>query len=176
MEQCYEPYIKADGTEHEMAVDFRSFFNDRRSVFASQIGDYRLQDGDASSPFARQLSGTAVTATHSEAVSGYIVAPLEDDRLLDAFTFKARVHGKAKKLRFRLYDASETLLAELKAGVKDGNASATLPGKKLASFGKRKGRVELVDCSGKNPVVLDSVTVLYNVPFIKRVPDMVAML
>lgn len=82
----YTPFVtekKADGVlhGHEMLDDFIQFYNDNRSVFAT----------DMNSGYA-QVKGVTNT-TKADTASGYITAPLAGSRILEETTLQAKVSG-----------------------------------------------------------------------------------
>lgn len=112
----YTPFVtekKADGVlhGHEMLDDFIRFYNDGRSVFAT----------DMNRGYA-QVKGVTNT-TKADTVSGYITAPLAGSRILAETTLQAKISGVTAetKVYFELsteFDADTKITLE--AAYKEG--------------------------------------------------------
>lgn len=149
----YTPFVKSvneDGSihGHEMLDEFIKFYNDGRSVFAS----------DMNSGF-KNIKGVTNTTTKDE-VSGYIIAPLSGSRVLTGTTLIAKVSGvsESSDITFEIHtDYDETVISAA-YNKETGNWEANLPSNELLSLGKGIGTITL-KVAGKE---ISDISVIFN--------------
>lgn len=149
----YTPFVKSvneDGSlhGHEMLDEFIKFYNDGRSVFAS----------DMNSGF-KSIKGVTNTTTKDE-VSGYIIAPLSGSRVLTGTTLIAKVNGVSESadVTFEIHtDYDETVISAV-YNKETGNWEAKLPSSELLSLGKGIGTITL-KAGGKE---ISDISVIFN--------------
>lgn len=149
----YTPFVKSfneDGSlhGHEMLDEFIKFYNDGRSVFAS----------DMNSGF-KSVKGVTNTTTKDE-VSGYIIAPLSGSRILTGTTLIAKVNGvpESSDVTFEIHtDYDETVISAA-YNKETGNWEANLPSSELLSLGKGIGTITL-KVAGKE---ISDISVIFN--------------
>jgi len=137
----YTPYVlekKENGVlyGHETLDDFIRFYNDERSVFAT----------DMNNGFAK-VQG--VTNTTEERIAGYIVAPLAGARILDRTGIQARITGASQTaaVRFKLtQENNEELKITLEASYNQATSywEAILEKEDLDKLGKAPGSITLL--------------------------------
>lgn len=148
----YTPYVDSvneDGSlhGHETLDGFISFYNDSRSVFATD------QQGVVANITAPEVQSPA------EGAYGYITAPVAGSRVLEASELTARVSGASEdtQIAFVLKGKTEQTVA---AELKDGTASAQLTAETLAALGEAADGTMELTVDGK---VIASVGLLYNI-------------
>lgn len=158
----YSPYVNEvtpDGflKGHEMLDPFVSFYNDRRSVFASQQKD-ALSAIDAGS----------IQSVRSVPPSGYITAPVAGERLLRPAVLSARLNGipESASVQFLLSAEEEIAIPAVKKGFL---YTAKLGKKELARLGRRNGTVSLVADGAE----MQQIRVLFNIEEPKENPLLV---
>lgn len=148
----YTPYVDSvnnDGTlhGHETLDGFISFFNDNRSIFASD------QKNILANINAPEVQSPA------KGVYGYITAPVAGSRILEPTQLTAQVNGSSENSQITFVlkgETEQTITAELK----DGTAVAQLTAETLKSLGESaEGTLELT-ADGQ---VIASIGVLYNI-------------
>lgn len=132
----YTPYVKSnneDGTMHghEMLDSFIKFFNDGRTIFASN------QKGILNQVPAVKVSGT------TEKAIGFITAPVSGTRILKAANLQAKVTGgnTQTEVTFVLHGAKDITLKATRG--EKGYYSASLTDKMLKQMGEKVGTIEL---------------------------------
>lgn len=149
----YTPFVKSvneDGSlhGHEMLDEFIKFYNDGRSVFAS----------DMNSGF-KNIKGVTNTTTKDE-VSGYIVAPLSGSRVLNDTTLIAKVNGVSESANviFVIHTDYDETIISASYNTETGNWEAKLPSSELLSLGKGIGTITL-KAAGKE---ISDISVIFN--------------
>lgn len=150
----YTPYVdsvNADGTlhGHEMLDNFISFYNDNRTIFAT--------DQQAA---LNAIDGNAISANAAaEGMTGYITAPISGRRILEPGALTANVKGvTSEAVSFVLIgeNTSVTIAAEVANGV----AKAEMTAADLEKVGEcANGKIELR--AGEN--VLQTIPVIFNI-------------
>ncbi|MCI5588205.1 MAG: fibronectin type III domain-containing protein [Lachnospiraceae bacterium] len=152
----YTPYVEGindNGTlhGHEMMDNFISFYNDPRSLCASEQKD-ALSKIDSSSITAEAVSKEA---------DGYITAPVSGKRILDEVKITANTYNAdGRTIKFVCGCGDKKV--ELEA-VKENDSktyTAKLDKKKLASLGEGVGTIKLFADNSE----LDSIKALFNMP------------
>ncbi|MDE7245212.1 MAG: hypothetical protein K2O18_14740, partial [Oscillospiraceae bacterium] len=97
----YTPYVKSvnNGVKHghEMMDYFINFFNDPRSIFASNQQDVLTR------------GSWDITVENSEDVTGYIVSPVGGRRILEETDLVARITGSPEAVTFRLTGTANSI-------------------------------------------------------------------
>lgn len=148
----YTPYVvsRTDNTikGHEMLDNFIDFYNDPRTVFAAQVGDYT------------KISATAAKNTK---VTGYFTAPVSGSRILEQTSIEASIRNAPDQavVKFVAKNKTGDAVQEIKA-VKgeNGRYTGTLTAEKLATLGKSAGTMALV-VDGE---VYSTINLKYNQP------------
>ncbi len=150
----YTPYVesvKDNGTKrgHEMMDNFIDFFNDSRSIFASEQKDA-----------LENVYGLTVNASEISSESkGYITAPVSGKRILEAVKLTANVSkADGKKIKFVCTNADKKVeLTAVKSGETSTYASQ-LTAEALASLGEGVGTIRLY----ADDAELDSIKAIFN--------------
>ncbi len=150
----YTPYVdkvNKDGSlhGHEMLDAFLAFYNDPRTVFASQQKTV-LQDIDNTLKEVQNKDAEAK-------IEGYIVSPVARDRILDGITVKAKVNqaGEEDKITVTLKAKQEKTVDAVKTGK---YYVAELSREDIVSLGEDNGTITLA----ANGTVLDQIGVIFN--------------
>lgn len=161
----YTPYVDSvneDGSlhGHEMLDNFISFYNDGRSIFAA----------DQKKVLTKQSFGKISAEAAVEGATGYITAPLADQRILKATTIKAKVTGATKKtdVKFVLKAGKNKVTLKAKADEK-GFYTAKLSASQLKKLGAKVGSLSLY-IDGKK---VQSTTETYNIKPAKADPYLI---
>jgi mannan endo-1,4-beta-mannosidase len=150
----YTPYVKekkgATLYGHELLDNFIDYFNDGRSVFATN------QQNLVNS--ASALINVAISTSENDA-TGYLVSPVSGTRILDEVTVTAKVNGVKNtdtvKVVFNGKGVSIPVIAEL-----DGKYyKAQLSKNDLNKLGEYVGTIDLY----LNNTKLDSFSAIYNI-------------
>ena len=152
----YTPYVDSvneDGSlhGHEVLDNFIDFYNDARSIFASDQADV-----------LNALADTEITNEKEEAVTGYITSPIAGSRILEAITLKAKITGASDNTEVSfILNGDNDVAKTLVATTEDGKYYvATLDADTLASLGEYVGTIDLV-ADGN---VLQTVGATFNIP------------
>lgn len=138
----YTPYadaVNADGSlhGHEMLDYFISFYNDNRSIFASNQKEV-LTSG---------ALGKVKAKTDVSAVQGYLLTPVPSARILKAADIRAKITSKAQNsAKPKLLIVAKTEKGKVKlTPEKDGKGmyQAKLTAKQLKTLGKSAGTLTL---------------------------------
>ena len=155
----YTPYVDSvneDGSlhGHETLDGFISFFNDSRSVFASD------QQGILSNINAPAVQSPA------DGVYGYITAPVAGSRVLEPTELTARISGASEgtEIAFVLKGQTEQTVAAELNGV---TAAAQLTEDLLAALGESADGTMDLTADGE---VIASIGLLYNIPVAEEDP------
>jgi mannan endo-1,4-beta-mannosidase len=148
----YTPYVvsKTDTTMrgHEMLDNFIDFYNDPRSVFANEMGDF---------------TKCSVTTTSNTSVTGYITAPISGSRILKAVALEASVSNTndTDLVKFVAKNKTGDVVKEI---IATKNSSGKYVGELtediLAAFGRVIGTISLVVSDN----VLNKINVKFNMP------------
>jgi mannan endo-1,4-beta-mannosidase len=148
----YTPYVISKTATavkgQEMIDNFIDYYNDPRSVFASQMGDIS------------QISATAIENTN---VTGYITAPVSGSRILDTAVLAASVKNAAENsvVKFTAKNKAGDKVQEIPATEDaDGIYKGTLTADKLALLGASAGTMSLV----VDGTVYNTINLKYNMP------------
>lgn len=160
----YSPYVDSvneDGTlhGHEMLDSFISFYNDPRSIFASNQKDV-LNNGT----FGTITAKAAVTG-----VTGYITAPISSQRILKAATLKAKVTGATKKTKVKFVLQGTKKITLTAKNAKNGYFTAKLTAAKLKKLGKKLGSISLY-LNGKK---VQKISAIWNIKPAKEDPYLI---
>ncbi len=150
----YTPYVESvsdDGTlhGHEMMDNFIDFFNDSRSIFASEQKD--------------ALDGVYKLTVNANEISseskGYITAPVSGKRILEAVKLTANVSkADGKTIKFVCTNADKKVeLTAAKSG-ETSTYSSQLTAEALASLGEGVGTIKLY----ADDTELDSIKAIFN--------------
>lgn len=149
----YLPYVKSvneDGSlhGHEMLDEFIKFYNDGRSVFAS----------DMNNGF-KNIKGVTNTTTKEE-VSGYIIAPLSGSRVLEGTKLIARINGVSEKstVAFEIHTDFDETIITASYNHETGNWEADFAASELLSLGKGIGTITL-KAAGRT---ISDISVIFN--------------
>ena len=141
-----QPYMVDKKRGHEMVDGFTRFYNDPRSIFASQM------------PAWQKLEIKAAPAAETY---GYLLAPSSNARLTAPTEVRAKAAGSYKDTGFQFTDASGKVIAKAPAAKgANGIFTTDITADALSKIGKTVGNIEFL-LDGK-PV--DSLRVFYNMP------------
>jgi mannan endo-1,4-beta-mannosidase len=149
----YTPYVVSKTNDgkmkgHEMLDNFIDFYNDPRSVFAAQMGDF---------------TGISVAVEPNTAVTGYITAPVSGSRVLDAVTIEASVKNaqESSVVKFEAKDKTGGKTIEIPAAINgNGRYEGALTGSQVAQLGESIGTISLV-VDGNT---LNTINIRFNMP------------
>ena len=150
----YTPYVKSvkeDGTKHghEMMDPFIRFFNQNNSIFA-------VNQKDA----LEQMKSVSIQAKPAVTQSGYIVAPVAGNRILDATLLSARISGVTADDQVTFVLSGKDREITLQAQIADGYATAQLEQDSLTVLGEAVGTISLYI----NNTVADTIRATFNIP------------
>lgn len=150
----YTPYVKSvkeDGTKHghEMMDPFIRFFNQNNSIFA-------VNQKDA----LEQMKSVSIQAKPAVTQSGYIVAPVAGNRILDATLLSARISGVTADDQVTFVLSGKDREITLQAQIADGYATAQLEQDSLTALGEAVGTISLYI----NNTVADTIRATFNIP------------
>ncbi len=159
--QHYTPYVVSKKGEvlsgHEMLDNFISFYNDNKSVFAKEQGDF---------------SKLQVTTTKNTAITGYIAQPASGSRILKATTIKASLTNVPKnaKVEFVAKDKTGAVSKNI-AAKKDasGQYVGTLDAKTLEALGQSAGTITVA----VDGVAYSKINAKFNMPEPVVIPTVV---
>jgi mannan endo-1,4-beta-mannosidase len=148
----YTPYVVSKTATtmkgQEMLDNFIDYYNDPRSVFAAQMGDYT------------QL---AAAAEDNTSVTGYITEPVSGSRILTSTVLSASVKNASESstVLFTAKDKSGSIVQNIPAE-KDINSryAGTLTAGLLAALGRSAGTLSLV----VDGTVYNTINLKYNMP------------
>lgn len=152
-EAFYTPFVKSvneDGSlhGHEMLDEFIKFYNDNRSVFATDMnsGYKKIKD--------------VVNTTTEDDVSGYIIAPLSNSRIMTGTALTAKLNGvsQTSKVVFEIRTDYDETVISASYNESTGNWEAELSASELLSLGKGTGTITL-KVEGKN---ISDINVIFN--------------
>lgn len=148
-ENFYVPYRMTETTGHEMINEFIDFYNDERSVFAKETGEFLSLDVDIDNEAYKY---------------GYILSPISGSRVLEATTISAVVKNLEGDVSFIIKDSSGNEIKKLNAENinEDGLYTADLNNKILEEIGATIGKIELV--VGKEVVSANNIIFNIGVP------------
>lgn len=164
-EGFYTPYVDSVNTDgslhgHEMLDNFISFYNDARSIFAS---DQKMLLNSKS--LGKLTAKSAVSGT-----TGYFTAPLADQRILKPTTIRAKVTGAGSKTTVKFVLKSGKKKVTLKAKTESkGYYSAKLSAAQLKTLDAKVGSLSLY-IDGKK---MQTITETYNIKEPKSDPYMI---
>lgn len=162
----YTPFVDSineDGSlnGHEMLDNFISFYNDERSVFATDQKE--VISALPSSEVIKDLS----VASCANGLSGYITAPVASKRVNNACTFSAILNSATvENISFVLHGNTDVTIPAIVNG-KEVHADVTL--EKLRSVGSTEGTISLV----AGDKVLSSINVIFNMEEAVQTPETV---
>ena len=157
----YIPFVtekKEDGIlhGHEMLDDFINFYNDERSVFASDMNNgYKNVKG-------------VTNTTQATKATGYILAPLSGARVLEETTLQAKVSGVDKTADVKFEIATDVDGTTIKAtyNAEEDIWEAVLTENELSSLGEEVGTIKLV----VNKEELAVINAKFNMPEVEANP------
>ncbi|MHB8064420.1 MAG: glycosyl hydrolase, partial [Ruminiclostridium sp.] len=148
----YTPYVVSKTATtmrgHEMLDNFIDFYNDPRTVFANEMGDF---------------TQSSVTTTQNTSVTGYITAPISGSRVLKGVTLMASVSkvNDTNIVKFIAKDKTGKVLQEIPATQNEsGKYIGQLTDQMLVSIGEAIGTISLV-IDGK---VYNTINAKFNMP------------
>lgn len=130
-ENFYVPYRMTETTGHEMINEFIDFYNDERSIFAKETGEFLSLD---------------VNVDKEAYGYGYILNPISGTRVLEATTISAVVKNLKGNVFFVIKDSLGNEIKNINAEDKDGDGifTADLSEKVLEQIGETIGTIDLV--------------------------------
>ena len=130
-ENFYVPYRMTETTGHEMINEFIDFYNDERSIFAKQTGDFLSLD---------------VNVDEEAYGYGYILNPTSGTRVLEGITISAVVKNLKGNVSFVIKDGNDNEIEKINAtdDDEDGIYTADLTEMILEKIGETIGTIELV--------------------------------
>lgn len=138
------PFKATETTGHEMINEFIDFYNDGKSIFASEIVD---------------VDTIEVNVDETEKSYGYFLAPVAGSRILESTDLLASVKAEGK-VQFKLNDSEGNAIVTLEGTEKEeGLYSASITESDLAKMGETVGSIDLV-ANGK---VLNSIKIFFNI-------------
>lgn len=161
----YTPYVESvnDGVPHghEMMDEFVNYYNDDRSIFAS----------DQKNALSAEYPEMSVSPVQND-TTGYITAPIAGSRVLKATTLKAKLTNvpASTDVTFRV-TGEDAVILKLNASCVSGSNlySAKLTTEQLDYLGTGKGTIEIY--SGSKMV--DSLSVIFNEEEAKEDPYLI---
>ena len=120
---------------HEMLDEFIKFYNDNRSVFASDMNNGY-----------KKITGVTNTTKDTKKVAGYFVVPVSGDRILDTTTFKAKITGvdETAKVSVVIETDVDGVILDAVYNAEQGVWEAVLSANELESLGEGTGTIILV--------------------------------
>ena len=150
----YTPYVESvsdDGTlhGHEMMDNFIDYFNDSRSIFASEQKD-ALENVYNLNVKANEISSES---------KGYITAPVSGKRILEAVKLTANVSkADSKTIKFVCTNADKKVELTAEKSQETSTYASQLTAEALASLGEGVGTIKLY----ADDVELDSIKAIFN--------------
>lgn len=148
----YTPYVVSKTgttiTGHEMLDNFIDFYNDPRSVFANEMGDF---------------SNIAVSVAQNTGIAGYITSPVSGSRVLEATEIEASITnaGENAAVKFVARNKAGAAVGEIPAvrGA-DGRYTGQLTDALLDKIGATAGTISLA----VNGAEYNFINVKFNMP------------
>lgn len=150
----FAPFMVDENKGHEMINDFIDYYNDEKSVFAKQIGDY-----------------TEARTTIGEAYSyGYIVSPVSRTRIIEPATIKAKVKNIEGNVKFIIKNKEGKVLNIIQ-GIQESDEVWTgeITKEILNSIGEVNGTIELQS----GDTTLNYIKALFNMKEAEKQPRVV---
>lgn len=145
-ENFYVPYRMTETTGHEMINEFINFYNDERSIFAKETGDFLSLN---------------VNVDENPYEYGYILSPISGTRVLEATTISAVVKNLSGDVSFIIKDSSGKEIEKINVKDADENGlyKANLTENMLKKIGETIGSINLV--VGEN--VVSTNKIIFNI-------------
>ena len=130
----YTPYVLSKNgdtlTGHEMLDGFINFYNNKKSVFAKEQGDFTKLE---------------VKAKENTAITGYIASPASGSRILKETTLKASLTNvkEGAVVEFVAKDKTGKVAKKIAATKEGSNYVGTLDAKTLKALGESAGTIEV---------------------------------
>lgn len=141
----FAPYMVDDSKGHEMINEFINYYNDDKSIFANQTGDYRKTESNVDECAYKY---------------GFITYPSSRSRILNPVTVTAKAKGYSSgKMKFVIKNKEGKVIDTVKAVLKNGIYSGEITQYILDKAGKTVGTIEL--CNGDSK--LNTIKALFNV-------------
>ena len=128
-ENFYVPYRMTETTGHEMINEFIDFYNDERSIFAKETGEFLSLNVDVDDEAYKY---------------GYIINPISGTRVLEETTISAVVKNLEGDVSFVIRDGAGNEIKSLKTKNENGIYKADLTNEILKEIGETIGVIELV--------------------------------
>ena len=143
-ENFFAPYMVDDTTGHEMINEFIRYYNDDKSIFANETGNYRDVECDAEkSPYKY----------------GFITYPSSRNRILEPTTITASIKEYNGNVKFVLKNKNGTVIDTINAVLENGVYKGEITKDALDKMGKSIGTIELYCDDNK----LDTIKALFNI-------------
>ena len=149
----FAPFMVDETKGHEMINDFIDYYNDEKSIFANQIGDYTQAE-------------TKVDEAYSY---GYIMSPVSRQRILKPTTIKAKVENIEGNVSFVIKDKEGKVLETISAQEVDGIWTGEITKDILNKIGEVNGTIEL-KCGD---ITLNYIKALFNMKESEKEPRVV---
>ena len=150
----FAPFMVDENKGHEMINDFIEYYNDSKSVFADQIGEYTEAD-------------TKVEGAYSY---GYIYSPVSRSRILEPTTIKAKVKNIDGNVQFVIKDKEGKVLKTIQGNKESDEVwTANITKEILDSIGQVNGTIELYSGDEK----LNYIKALFNMKEAEKQPRVV---
>ena len=145
-ENFYVPYRMTETTGHEMINEFIDFYNDERSIFAKETGEFLSLD---------------VNVDEEAYGYGYILNPISGARVLEATTISAVIKNLKGNVFFVIKDGDGNEIKKINAKDKDGDSiyTADLTENILEKIGEIIGSIDLV----VDKEVISSNKIMFNI-------------
>ena len=148
------PYRMTETTGHEMINEFIDFYNDERSIFAKETGEFLSLNVDVNDEAYKY---------------GYIINPISGTRVLEATTISAIVKNLEGDVSFVVRDGSGNEVKSLKAKNENGIYKADLTNEILKEIGETIGVIELVVGEG----VISTNDIIFNIEVPEKLKNVV---
>nr|WP_294490414.1 glycosyl hydrolase [uncultured Anaerosporobacter sp.] len=151
----YTPYVKEKKANdtlygHELLDNFIDYYNDGRSVFAT---NQQTIVSATSSAISVNVSPTTESAT------GYLVSPVSGSRILEAVTVSAKVNDAKESDTVKVVFNGKGISLPVVAGLEGKYYKAQLSNEDLKKLGEYVGTIDLY----LNDTKLDSFNAIYNI-------------
>lgn len=139
----FAPFMANDTEGHEMINEFIDYYNDEKSIFANQTGNYTKVN-------------TKITDSYSY---GFITSPASRNRMLKPVKITASVKGYTNDIKFIIKNKNGDIIETIKANLDNNIYSGYIDQNILDKIGKTIGTIDLY--SGN--IKLNSITALFNI-------------
>lgn len=149
----FAPYMVNDIKGHEMINEFINYYNDDKSIFANETGNYKGVE-------------TSIEDSYSY---GFITYPASRNRILSPTTITAKVKGYNDDVKFVIKNKNGEIIETIKAVLNNNIYSGSITQDILNKAGESIGTIDLYSGDKK----LNSIKAIFNIKEVEQDPKVV---